>query len=225
MRPLWIGLLAILLLGSCARSPAPVIVPVRSSPAARSAVINPANIKRVARELPPGYEVGSDVPEGAPPRALWHLGAGATATPARCATLADPGDGRDQFAQGVSGSGAGGIVNAVVVSVPSGPVIVDDSVVAECAQWTMSDESTRANVELVEAPRIEGARTLGMVARVRTPVEAGTEIDSQTYTFTAYLGGYYAFTAVTTDPGSVLPPLPPQFAADLLVKTVAMLRS
>ncbi|EUA85941.1 hypothetical protein I551_7610 [Mycobacterium ulcerans str. Harvey] len=43
-------------------------------PAARSAVINPANIKRVARELPPGYEVGSDVPEGAPPRALWHLG-------------------------------------------------------------------------------------------------------------------------------------------------------
>ncbi|EUA85907.1 hypothetical protein I551_7609 [Mycobacterium ulcerans str. Harvey] len=102
---------------------------------------------------------------------------------------------------------------------------MDDSVVAECAQWTMSDGSTRANVELVEAPRIEGARTLGMVARVRTPVEAGTEIDSQTYTFTAYLGGYYAFTAVTTDPGSVLPPLPPQFAADLLVKTVAMLRS
>jgi hypothetical protein len=30
---------------------------------------------------------------------------------------------------------------------------------------------------------------------------------------------------LTTDPGSVHPALPPQFAADLLVKTVSTLRS
>jgi hypothetical protein len=63
------------------------------------------------------------------------------------------------------------------------------------------------------------------VADIKSSVESGTEIDSRAYTFTAYLGGYYAFTTMTTDPGSALPALPPQFAADLLVKTVSTLRS
>ena len=41
-----------------------------------------------------------------------------TAKPPQCATLADPGNGRDQSAQGVSGSGRGGIIDAVVVALP-----------------------------------------------------------------------------------------------------------
>ncbi len=63
-----------------------------------------------------------------------------------------------------------------------------------------------------------------MVAETRSSVESGTQIDSKTYTFAAYLGNYYAFTTLTTDPGSAVPSLPPQFAADLLVKTVSTLR-
>jgi hypothetical protein len=80
-------------------------------------------------------------------------------------------------------------------------------------------------VHLNDAPHVDGAETLGMVADIKSSVESGTEIDSRTYTFVAYLGNYYAFTTLTTDPGSALPVLPPQFAADLLVKTVSMLRS
>ena len=144
--------------------------------------------------------------------------------PPQCAILADPGDRRDQSAQGVSGSGSGGIVDAVVVSLPGlpGP---DHHVVAACGQWTMAAGRTTVSVRLTDAPRIDGAETLGMVADVRTSVESGTEIDSRAYSFTAYLGDYYAFTTLTTDPGSALPALPPQFAADLLVKTVSTLRS
>ena len=148
------------------------------------------------------------------------------AKPPQCAILADPGDGHDQSAQGVSGSGSGGIVDAVVVSLPGlpGPLAPDHDVVAACGQWTMAAGRTSVSVRLTDAPRIDGAETLGMVADVRTSVESGTEIDSRAYTFTAYLGDYYAFTTLTTDPGSPLPALPPQFAADLLVKTVSALR-
>ncbi len=186
--------------------------------------VNPANIKRVVRELPPNYEVTTGIPSGASPRVIWSLEADARAKPPQCATLADPGNGRDQSAQGFSGSGAGGIVDAVVVALP-GPVDLDQGVVAACGRWTMIDGHTTASVRLIDAPHIDGVATLGMVADTKSSVESGTEIDSRAYTFTAYLGNYYAFTTLITDPGSALPALPPQFAADLLVKTVSTLRS
>ena len=63
--------------------------------------------------------------------------ADATVKPPQCAVLADPGTGRDQSAQGVSGSGAGGVIDAVVVALP-GPVDLDQSVVGACGQWSMA---------------------------------------------------------------------------------------
>jgi Domain of unknown function (DUF5642) len=228
MRPFWIGPLAspvlTLLVAACAHPPAhaPSATPTKS-PSAQGAVANPANIKRVVRELPPNYEVTTGIPSGASPRVIWSIEPDATATPPQCATLADPGNGRDQSAQGVSGSGTGGIVDAVVVALP-GPVDLDRNVVAACGRWSMIDGHTTAHVRLTDSPRIDGAETLGMVADTKSSVESGTEIDSRVYTFIAYLSNYYAFTTLTTDPGSALPALPPQFAADLLVKTVSTLR-
>jgi hypothetical protein len=222
MRPFWIGV-PVVLLAACAHAsaPAPSATPTKS--AAPNATVNPANIKRVVGALPPHYEVTTGVPSGLTPRVVWSLQADATAKPPQCATLADPGNGGDQSAQGFSGSGTGGIVDAVVVTLP-GPVDLDQVVVTACGRWTMSDGHTTASVRLVNAPHIDGVATLGMVADTKSSVESGTEIDSRTYTFTAYLGNYCAFTTLTTDPGSALPALPPQFAADLLVKTVSTLR-
>jgi uncharacterized protein DUF5642 len=229
MRPFRIGALAapvlILLVAACAHPPAttPSAAPTKSPPA-RGSVVNPAGIKRVAGELPPHYEVTTEIPSGASPRVIWSLRPDATTRPPRCATLADPGNGSDQSAQGVSGSGAGGIVDAVVVALP-GPVGLDHDLVAACARWTMSDGHTSATVGLTDPPHIDGTETLGIVADTKSSVESGTEIDSRIYTFIAYLGNYYAFTTLIADPGSALPALPPQFAADLLVKTVSTLRS
>jgi hypothetical protein len=227
MRPFRIGAVLAsaltLLVTACAHSPAPKPATAPSPPAHGTAV-NPANIKRVVRELPPNYEVTTGIPSGVSPRAIWSLEADATARPAQCAALADPGDGRDQSAQGVSASGAGGVVDAVVVALP-GPVELDRNVVAGCGHWTMTAERTTASIHLIEPPHIGGAETVGMVIDTKSSVESGTEIDSRAYTFTAYLGNYYAFTTLTTDPGSALPALPPQFVADLLVKTVSTLRS
>ncbi len=229
MRPFWIGTAVLLLAAACARSPAPPhsASPSGSASPAANAAVNPANIKKVVRELPPGYEVTTGIPSGASPRVIWSLAADATAKPPQCATLADPGNGRDQYAQGVSGSGGGGIVDAVLVAFPAlpGRVDLDHNVVAACGQWTMTAAHTAVSVRLIDPPHIDGTDTLGMVVDIKTSVESGTEIDSRAYTFTAYLGNYYVFTTVTTDPGSVLPALTPQFAADLLVKTVSTLRS
>jgi hypothetical protein len=240
MRPFWIGpsktlktltTLAAMLVAACAQSPAPVLAP-SASPSAHGNGVNPANIKRIGRELPPGYEVSNGIPTTASPRVIWGLKADATlitAKPPQCAALADPGNGRSQ-AQGVSGSGPGGIVDAVVVALPPlpGPVAPDNNLLAACGQWTMvygHTGHTDVGIRLIDPPRIDGVPTIGMVADIRTSVESGTEIDSRTYAFIADLGDYYAFTTLTTDPGSVLPALPPQFAADLLVKTVSTLRS
>jgi Domain of unknown function (DUF5642) len=228
MRPFWIGTAMLLLATACARSPAPHSAsPSGPSSPAPIAAVNPANIKKVVRELPPGYEVSTGIPGAASPRMTWSLAAAASATPPKCAALADPGDGRDQSAQGVSGSGSGGIVNAVLVGFPAqpGPLDLDHDAVAACRQWTMTAAHTTVSIRLIDPPHIDGSDTLGMMVDIKTSVESGTEIDSRAYTFTAYLGAYYAFTTVTTDPGSVLPTLTPQYAADLLVKTVSTLRS
>lgn len=228
MRPFGIGpaltTALTLAVAGCAHPPAPKPPAVPAKTSTNNAAVNPANIKRVVRDLPPGYEVTTGIPSAASPRVIWSLGDDLQAKPATCGTLADPGNGRDQSAQGISASGSGGIVNAVVVALP-GPVDFPDELVTACAQWSETAGNTVVHVHLIDAPHVEGVQTVGMVADVKSSVESGTEIDSHIYTFTAYLGNYYAFTTLTTDPGSALPVLPPQFAADLLAKTVSTLRS
>jgi hypothetical protein len=214
----WIAAVVALLLAACAHPPAPPSS--GDEPAQR---INPTNIKRVGRELPPGYEV-TGISRADTPPAIWGLGVNGATTPPRCAALSDPAGGHHASVQGISGSGVGGIVYAVVAAGSTGPMELDQSLVMACPQWSMTNGRATARVHLVEPPRIDGVRTLGMAVDTTTSVEGGTEIDSQANTFIAYLGDYYAFTALVSDPGSSHPPLPPQFAADLLVKTVSALR-
>lgn len=230
MRPCWIGGAAIpvltVLATACAASPAPGPSATPSPPPPRGTAVNPVHIKRIADDFPPGYEVTSSVARGDAPDLTWGLAANTadvSARPARCAALADPGAGRGRSAQGVSASGAGGIVDAVVVTL-SESVDPDANLVATCGQWTMNAAHTAAGVRLIAAPVVDGAHTLGMVADLKSSVESGAQIDSRAYTFIAYLGDCYAFTTLVTDPGAALPALPPQFAADLLVTTVSALR-
>jgi Domain of unknown function (DUF5642) len=211
----------LLLLASCAHARRPAPAP---SPSTAARHVNPANIRWVRRELPPGYEVTGLSGQAAPP-AIWGLAADGAASPARCAALADPAGGHGQSAQGISGSGTGGIVYAVVAAARTGPVALDQSLVNQCHEWTMTSRRATARVHLVDPPRIDGAETLGMAADITTSAEGGNEIGSRANTFTAYLGDYYAFTTVISDPGSPDSPLTPQFATNLLVKVVSALRA
>jgi hypothetical protein len=209
-----------LLLAACAH---PTEVGSAPSVSATARHIDPANVRRVRRDLPPGYEVATVTGVAAPP-AIWGLGGAGVANPMRCAALADPVSVHSQGAQGISGSGAGGTVYAVVVAVSTGRATLNQSLVAQCRQWSMTGGRARARVHLIDPPRIDATETLGIVAEISTSVEGGNEIASRATTFTAYLGDYLAFTTLISDPGSPDPALTPQFAADLLVKTVSELR-
>jgi hypothetical protein len=211
---------ALLLLAGCAHPSERASVP---SVNASSRHVDPGKIKRVRRELPPGYEVAQLADVTAPP-SIWGLGGAGVAIPPRCAALADPAGGHGQRAQGISGSGAGGTVYAVVVAAPTGPVALDHSLVVQCRQWRMTGRRASAHIRLVDAPHVDAAETLGMTVEIVTSVEGGNEIASQASTFTAYLGDYYAFTTLISDPGSPHPALTQEFAADLLVKTVSAVR-
>ncbi|MGA8123489.1 MAG: DUF5642 family protein, partial [Mycobacterium sp.] len=78
-----------LLLTACAHPAERASAP---SPSAVARHVNPANIRRVRRDLPPGYEVTTVSGVAAPP-AIWGLGGAGVANPTRCAALADPAGG------------------------------------------------------------------------------------------------------------------------------------
>ena len=139
--------------------------------------------------------------------------------------LAKPDGLRVGSARGVSGSGAGGTIYAVVVAALADPLVLDGNLVEQCRQWTMGEGQTMARMSLVDSPRIEGANTLGILSTATTSAESGAGINCRAYAFVAYLGNYYTFATIVTDPGSPQPPLAPDFAADLLVKIVSTLRS
>jgi Domain of unknown function (DUF5642) len=180
--------------------------------------VNPANITRVRGALPAGYEV-SDLTGPASPVVFWGLGPGWVAEPPQCGELAGPVT-DDSTTKGWSASGPGGIVHAAVI----GRVTFDPAVLAECGQWTVTSGNTTGAVDLVDAPTIDRVTTVGMATDTKTVVEGGTETTSMASTFSAYLDDYLVFVTVVTDPGSLNPPLGQEFAADLLVKTVSVLR-
>jgi len=193
-----------------------------SAPSAAEPQVNPANISRVRGDLPAGYEV-ADLGGPASPAAFWGFGPGWVTEPPQCGLLAGPPT-DDATSKGWSGSGPGGIVHAVVTGSPTSPITFDPAVLADCGHWTVASGNTTGTVNLIGAPTIEGATTVGMETAAKTVVEGGMETTSAVYTFSAYLGDYLAFVTVVADPGSPNPALGQEFAADLLVKTVSALR-
>jgi Domain of unknown function (DUF5642) len=201
---------------ACASSPTPA---PSTAPTASKTSVNPSRIERVRTELPTGYEVAG-LPGRAAPVAAWGLGPNWTADPAPCGALADPAADATST-RGWSASGAGGIVYAVVAA---SAATLDQALIDECGQWTVSGGHTVGRVGFAAAPTIDGAATVGLSTSTTTVVEGGTETHSHADTFTAYLGDYVAFVTVVSDPGSSNPALGQQFASDLLVKTVSALR-
>lgn len=209
--------LALTLCAACGQSTPP---PSEATPTGMSHTVDPAHISRVRTELPPGYEVG-DLAGRSSPVAFWGLGPQWTADPVQCGALAQPAA-PDAPVRGWSASGSGGIVYAAVVDTTTG---LDPALTGACGAWAVSAGHTSARVALVDAPSVDDAETIGMTTDVTTVVEGGTETHSRAETFNAYLVGYVVSVTVVTDPGAIGPALEPDFAATLLVATVAALRA
>jgi hypothetical protein len=210
---------AVALCAACGPSDAPGPAPGSPEPSSRSSAVDRADVARVRGDLPAGYEIAELVGRAAP-LAFWGFGPQWVADPPQCGVLSNPPvDGAT--VRGWSGSGPGGIVYVVAGS--AGPAI-DPAVIGECGTSTLTAGHTSGTVTTVDAPAIDAATTLGLRTETTTTVEGGTETHSCADTFTAYLEGYTAYVTVVTDPGSSGPVLDADFAAALLVKTVAALR-
>ena len=208
--------LVVALSTACGQSTTPV---AESAAGAASRAVNPASISRARTELPTGYEVG-DLAGRSAPIAFWGLGPGWTAEPPQCGALGQPAP-PDAPVSGWSASGHGGIVYAVVADAAAPP---DPAVTGSCGAWTVSAGHTDVRVALVDAPAVTGAETVGMAVDATTVVEGGTETRSRAETFSAYLEGRVVSVTVVTDPGATGPALPADFAATLLVASVAAVR-
>jgi hypothetical protein len=208
------------LCAACGASDAPPPTAGSPEPSSRPSAINLADVARVRGDLPAGYEI-ADLVGRAAPLAFWGFGPQWVADPPQCGALSDPPvDGAT--IRGWSGSGPGGIV--YVVAAVAGGTVVDPVVLGECGTSTLTAGHTSGTVTTVDAPAIDAATTLGLRTETTIVVEGGTETHSHADTFTAYFEGYTAYVTVVTDPGSSGPVLDADFAAALLVKTVAALR-
>lgn len=177
-------------------------------------------MNRARYELPSDYEV-ADVSGRIAPVAQWGYGPDWSADPPQCGALADP-PADPASVRGWSASGPGGIVFAVAAA---GAAPADPTLLAECGTWTMVAGPTTGTVRLADPPEVSGVVVSGMVADTLTVVEGGTETRSHAQTFVANEGVNIVYVTVVTDPGSPHPPLGAEFAADLLTRTVAALRS
>uniref|UniRef100_UPI001C3F3B1B DUF5642 family protein n=1 Tax=Mycolicibacterium palauense TaxID=2034511 RepID=UPI001C3F3B1B len=155
------------------------------------------------------------------PVALWGFRPGWTSDPAPCGVLADPAP-QPRAVRGLSASGSGGIV--YVVATAGAHAGVDPGLLDGCGRWRLTSGHSAATVELVGAPEIPGAVTVGLSASITTAVESGTQTEARAHTFVAYLPDSTAAVTLINDPGSPKPPLSPRYAADLLVATVSELR-
>jgi hypothetical protein len=182
--------------------------------------VNPARIDRARDELPEGYEV-ANIAGPVRPVVWWGFGAQSTADPPQCGVLADPLVDAAST-RGWSGSGAGGIVYAVVSESAES---LDPAVSAECDRWSLSGGHAEGTVTQTAAPTIDGAATVAMATDTTTVVEGGTETHSHADTVVAHLRDHVVVVSVVTDPGSPNPRLGADFANELMVKTVAALRS
>ncbi|OBC05392.1 hypothetical protein A5784_11200 [Mycobacterium sp. 852013-50091_SCH5140682] len=197
--------------------------PESSSPTSSTSVaavtVNPVRIDRVRQALPPGYDV-APIDKRITPIALWGFGSQWTADPPQCSAWAAPAV-DPATARGWSGSGPGGIVYAVVARTTAPP---DLTLGEQCGEWGLRGGHSTGTVMTVAAPAIPDAVTTGMTTVISTVVEGGNETRLHADTFTADLGEFHCFVTIVTDPGSPVPPLGPEYAADLLVKTVSAIR-
>lgn len=186
-------------------------------------------ISQVDSSFGPGYKV-KDVPKtGIDPKALstHKLPPGLTFDPADCSSFVigeDMPPGLQGNMAAVAAEGAGNRFIAMAVQT-SEPVPFKEPA-HNCKKVAFQGGQLRGLIEVVDAPKIEGARTLG-VHRVLQTVVDGKPRHGELYNFSAHFGDYQVIITANPvpQPGKPAAPIDTNRARDLLVKSVAAVRS
>ncbi len=177
----------------------------------------------------PEYKVTDITERAIDPKLLAarKLPEGLTFDPANCAKMAAgpemPPDVQGNMAA-VAAEGNGN--RFVVIAVETSKPLPFNDPGKDCAKVAFSGAQVRGAMEVVDAPHIDGANTLG-VHRVLQAMTAGGPRTGELYDYSAQFGDYQVI--VTANP-LVIPdkpvaPVDTQRARDLLVKAVTSVRS
>ncbi|TDZ78961.1 hypothetical protein DE4585_02694 [Mycobacteroides salmoniphilum] len=188
------------------------------------------NIAALKSQFGPEFAIRTMEPAGMDPRLLSPapLPPGMTVDPAGCAKYS----GGSAVPAGLKGNmaaltatGAGNQYVAVAVET-SEEVPFDPSVSEECKKVGFRGSGIVGQTEVVDAPAIDGARTLGMKRDVLSGT-SGRAVGQEVLNYSAYLGRYMVVVTVSPVAVGKVPPAPPdgKRASDLLVKAVAAVRS
>lgn len=187
--------------------------------------IDIAKVFSVKSAFGPQFHVITAGPSGIDPKMLapQKLPEGMTFEPADCAKYAagqtlPPGLKGNMAAVSAEGDGNRFIAIAVETSerVPLDPAEADN-----CKHVTFAGDNIRGVVDVVDAPHIDGAQTLGTHRQLQTAAGGG-----ELYNYVAYLDGYLVVVTANplVAPNRLVVPVNTQRAQDLLTTAVTAVR-
>lgn len=192
--------------------------------------LNIANVFRVRSTFGPAFHVHTAGPTHIDPRQLSQqpLPSGVTFDPPDCREYASgqtlPPGLRGNMAA-IYAEGEGNRFVAIAVET-SEPVALDATITQKCQHVTFSGQNVNGTADIVGAPKIDGAQTLGTHRTLQTTM-ATVARSAEIYDYVAYLGNYLVM--VTANP-LLVPNHPAALvnvdrAKSLLTDAVAAVRS
>ncbi len=218
MSKVWLAMAAVCVLAGCSRG--------ADSSAAKVDIGKVADVKP---SFGPQYKV-TDITERAIDPTLLagrKLPEGLTFDPPNCAKVAAgpemPPDVQGNMAA-VSAEGNGN--RFVVIAVETSKALPFNDPGKDCAKVAFSGPQLRGGFEVVDAPHIDGIRTLG-VHRVLQALVAGGPRTGELYDYSAQFGDYQVIVIANplVVPGQPVAKVDTGRARDLLVKAVGAIRS
>jgi Domain of unknown function (DUF5642) len=186
-------------------------------------------ISQVKLDFGPGYKVKATPKTGIDPKILspHKLPPGLTFDPPRCSSFVvgqDMPPGLEGNMAAVAAEGNGNRFIAMAVQTNE-PVPFSDPG-RNCKKVAFQGGRIRGLIEVVDAPQIEGTRTLGVHRVLQTTVQGKTR-SGELYNYSAHFGDYQVIVTANPvlQPGQPATPIDTNRARDLLVKSVAAIRS
>jgi Domain of unknown function (DUF5642) len=167
------------------------------------------------RAIDPKFFSGRKLPEGL------------TFDPGNCAKVATGPDmppGLQGNMAAVSAEGNGD--RFVVIAVETSQALPFDEPGKDCTKVAFAGPQMRGGIEVVDAPKIDGAQTLG-IHRVLQALLGGSARTGELYDYSAQFGDYQVIVIANplVIPQQSVAPVDTQRARDLLVKAVSAVRS
>ncbi|HXY67560.1 MAG TPA: DUF5642 family protein [Mycobacterium sp.] len=186
-------------------------------------------ISQVKSDFGPGYKVKATPKTGIDPKMLstHKLPPGLTFDPPSCSSFVvgqdmPPGLQGNMAAVAAEGNGNRFIAMAVQTNEP----VPFSDPGRNCKKVAFQGGRIRGLIEVVDAPHIEGTRTLGVHRVLQTTVQGKTR-SGELYNYSAHFGDYQVIVTANPvlQPGQPATPIDTNRARDLLVKSVAAIRS